>query len=115
MPSLSFFVLFVGISAVNAFLPFHVDVNFQPSVRLQAAKDSKEPAPNFKKAEFVASVAEKTGLSKTDSEAALEAVFATITEVRFQINYLYQSIFFVFEQQIDINVELNPSAHGTFL
>jgi len=36
----------------------------------------------FRKPDFVASVQQKTGLSKTDSEAALMAVLDTISEVR---------------------------------
>lgn len=41
----------------------------------------KEDVVNFKKPEFVASVSEKTGLSKAESEAALAAVLETIQEV----------------------------------
>lgn len=43
---------------------------------------TKTTAETFKKADFIASVQEKTGLSKTDSEAALLAVLDTITSVR---------------------------------
>mmetsp|Transcript_8742 Transcript_8742/g.26180 ORF Transcript_8742/g.26180 Transcript_8742/m.26180 type:complete len:177 (-) Transcript_8742:677-1207(-) len=46
----------------------------------KTAKAAAEAAPTFKKGEFVASVAEKTGLSKADSERALAAVLDTITE-----------------------------------
>lgn len=42
----------------------------------------KEEVETVRKPEFVASIAEKTGMSKTDSEAALAAVIETITEVR---------------------------------
>lgn len=35
----------------------------------------------MKKVEFVEAVAEKTGLTKVDSAKAIDAVFATITEV----------------------------------
>ena len=35
----------------------------------------------FRKPEFVSRIAEKTGMSKSDSEAALSAVLETITEV----------------------------------
>jgi len=48
-----------------------------------ADADSEPPAlpkENFKKADFISSVSEKTGLSKSDSEAALAAVLDTITE-----------------------------------
>jgi hypothetical protein len=41
----------------------------------------KEVVETFRKPEFVASIAEKTGMSKADSEAALAAVLETITEV----------------------------------
>eukprot|EP00557_Chaetoceros_sp_GSL56_P009473 CAMPEP_0176491456 /NCGR_PEP_ID=MMETSP0200_2-20121128/8441_1 /TAXON_ID=947934 /ORGANISM="Chaetoceros sp., Strain GSL56" /LENGTH=166 /DNA_ID=CAMNT_0017888885 /DNA_START=93 /DNA_END=593 /DNA_ORIENTATION=- len=40
----------------------------------------KEEVETVRKPEFVASIAEKTGMSKTDSEAALAAVIETITE-----------------------------------
>lgn len=49
-------------------------------VTMKAAKQSDEVV-NFKKPEFVASVSEKTGLSKAESEAALAAVLETIQEV----------------------------------
>jgi hypothetical protein len=45
----------------------------------KAAADAPE---NLKKAEFVASVAEKTGMTKVAAEEALTAVLDTITEVR---------------------------------
>jgi hypothetical protein len=48
-----------------------------------APKEEKEPVVTFRKPEFVASIAEKTGMSKADSEAALAAVLETITEVSF--------------------------------
>ena len=61
------------------------------STRLYAAKKAKKaakkaaskkaPVETFKKSEFISSVAEKTGMSKVDSEAALTAVLDTITEV----------------------------------
>ncbi len=41
----------------------------------------KDEVETFRKPEFVASIAEKTGMSKADSEAALAAVLETITEV----------------------------------
>ena len=48
-----------------------------------APEEEKEPVVTFRKPEFVASIAEKTGMSKADSEAALAAVLETITEVCF--------------------------------
>uniref|UniRef100_A0A6U3TZN0 DNA-binding protein HU n=1 Tax=Ditylum brightwellii TaxID=49249 RepID=A0A6U3TZN0_9STRA len=45
----------------------------------KTAKKSDAPE-TFKKAEFVSSIAEKTGFTKADSEAALAAVLETITE-----------------------------------
>lgn len=45
----------------------------------KAAKDSVE---TFKKSDFVSAVKDKTGLSKVDAEAALNAVLDTISEVR---------------------------------
>ena len=69
----------LGISGIN---------NYSSSkVKLFAGKVTEE-VQNFKKAQFVASIAEKTGLSKTDSEAALAAVFETITEVRFTMYFI---------------------------
>ena len=41
----------------------------------------------FRKPEFVTKIAEKTGMSKSDSEAALSAILETITEVRFSITF----------------------------
>eukprot|EP00561_Arcocellulus_cornucervis_P002481 CAMPEP_0185811776 /NCGR_PEP_ID=MMETSP1322-20130828/8453_1 /TAXON_ID=265543 /ORGANISM="Minutocellus polymorphus, Strain RCC2270" /LENGTH=132 /DNA_ID=CAMNT_0028508255 /DNA_START=31 /DNA_END=429 /DNA_ORIENTATION=- len=65
------------IASASAFAP-------QSAVRstgiaMNAAKQSDEVV-NFKKPEFVASVSEKTGLSKAESEAALAAVLETIQE-----------------------------------
>jgi hypothetical protein len=48
----------------------------------KAKKDVGE-VETFRKPEFVASIAEKTGMSKVDSEAALAAVLDTISEVSF--------------------------------
>jgi len=44
-------------------------------------KKAKEDVETFRKPEFIASIAEKTGMSKADSEAALAAVLETISEV----------------------------------
>lgn len=54
------------------------------SSTLQAAtkKATAAQPENFKKGEFVSSIAEKTGMTKTDSEKALNAVIETIMEVR---------------------------------
>jgi hypothetical protein len=46
-----------------------------------AAKKDKEAVENFKKSDFVASIAEKTGMTKVDSEAALNAVLDTLSDV----------------------------------
>jgi LysM repeat protein len=47
------------------------------------AKAPRAPAPPLvKKADFLAIISEKTGLTKKDSESALDAIFDTITEVR---------------------------------
>lgn len=51
-----------------------------PKAKKAAAKD-KPAVDNFKKADFVASVAEKTGMTKAQSEEALVAVLDTITGV----------------------------------
>jgi DNA-binding protein HU-beta len=48
----------------------------------KASKTAEKAAvDNFKKADFVASVAEKTGMTKIQSEEALNAVLDTITGV----------------------------------
>ena len=45
----------------------------------------KAPAPTIRKPEFLASLVQKTGLTKKDSEAVLTAVLETIQEVRYRI------------------------------
>jgi len=90
MKSLFYTLLLLGIPATEAFT---VQTNFrngsflmkqQPKI-LRMAKKADEPTVNFKKAEFVSSVAEKTGLSKTGAEAAMQAVIETIAEVSTKI------------------------------
>eukprot|EP00558_Chaetoceros_sp_UNC1202_P011016 CAMPEP_0197247612 /NCGR_PEP_ID=MMETSP1429-20130617/29903_1 /TAXON_ID=49237 /ORGANISM="Chaetoceros sp., Strain UNC1202" /LENGTH=142 /DNA_ID=CAMNT_0042708557 /DNA_START=224 /DNA_END=652 /DNA_ORIENTATION=- len=49
-------------------------------VAAAAEPKKKEPVETFRKPEFVASIAQKTGMSKADSEAALAAVLETISE-----------------------------------
>ena len=56
------------------------ELNMAPKAKKAAAKD-KPAVDNFKKADFVASVAEKTGMTKAQSEEALVAVLDTITGV----------------------------------
>ena len=50
---------------------------------LAKAKKADEEVVNFKKAEFVASIAEKTGMTKADSEKALSAVLNVIATVSY--------------------------------
>ena len=64
------------IASASAFVPQNVARS--DGVAMMAKKEDVE---NFKKPEFVASVSEKTGLSKAESEAALAAVLETIQEV----------------------------------
>mmetsp|Transcript_22712 Transcript_22712/g.27861 ORF Transcript_22712/g.27861 Transcript_22712/m.27861 type:complete len:176 (-) Transcript_22712:869-1396(-) len=45
-----------------------------------AVADEQEEVVTFRKPEFISKIAEKTGMSKADSEAALSAVLETITE-----------------------------------
>ena len=47
----------------------------------KAVKGDADEVVTFRKPEFIASIAEKTGMSKADSEAALAAVLETISEV----------------------------------
>jgi len=49
-------------------------------VKAGPSQSENEKVTTVRKAEFVAKVAEKTGMSKIDSEAALSAVLETITE-----------------------------------
>jgi hypothetical protein len=62
-------------------------LRFAAAPKKQAKKSAKakqkEEVETFRKAEFVSAVQKKTGLSKVDSEAALQAVLETITEVCF--------------------------------
>ena len=44
-------------------------------------EEEPEEVVTFRKPEFISRIAEKTGMSKADSEAALSAVLETITEV----------------------------------
>jgi cell division protein FtsL len=44
-------------------------------------KQDEDSVETLRKPEFIASIAEKTGMTKADSEAALAAVLETITEV----------------------------------
>ena len=47
----------------------------------EAKASVKEPVENFKKVDFIASVAERTGMTKASAEEALNAVIDTITDV----------------------------------
>ena len=70
----------------------------------------KEEVETFRKPEFVASIAEKTGMSKVDSEAALAAVLETITEASIDIlifpyrnlHFFLQQIFFVINRMLQL-------------
>jgi hypothetical protein len=66
----------------NAFVLVRPEIGAPSFSSLLQATASKSTPETFKKSEFIASIAEKTGLTKTDSEAALAAVLETITEVR---------------------------------
>jgi len=48
-----------------------------------AAVTKAPPAPTVRKPEFLASISEKTGVSKKDADAVLTAVLETIQEVCF--------------------------------
>lgn len=71
---------------------------------------AKEEVETFRKPEFVASIAEKTGMSKVDSEAALAAVLETITEASIDIlifpnrnlHFFLQQIFFVINRMLQL-------------
>lgn len=71
---------------------------------------AKEEVETFRKPEFVASIAEKTGMSKVDSEAALAAVLETITEASIDIlifpnrnlHFFLQQIFFIINRMLQL-------------
>ena len=98
MKSFFYTLLFLGAPIVDAFA-FSGNINsgaykikyVSDRLQLQMAKKAEEPVVNFKKAEFVSSVAEKTGLTKTDAEAAMQAVIDTITEVRIPLFFVLLS------------------------
>ena len=54
----------------------------------------------MKKSEFVTLVAEKTGLSKKDTEKTIDAVFAAMGDVRAQGDKLQMSGFGTFETKV---------------
>jgi predicted lipid-binding transport protein (Tim44 family) len=56
-------------------------------------KPKKPPAPTVRKPEFLASIAEKTGMSKKDSDAALTAVLETIQEVSLRVSLFVKARF----------------------
>jgi DNA-binding protein HU-beta len=56
-------------------------------------KPKKPPAPTVRKPEFLASIAEKTGMSKKDSDAALTAVLETIQEVSLRVSLCVKARF----------------------
>jgi predicted lipid-binding transport protein (Tim44 family) len=92
-----FFTLLLSITLASAFTSsIHRPLKGSSSGRttptqLHAAKKAatkskskakeEEEVVNFKKAEFVAAVAEKTGMTKGDSEKALSAVLNVIASV----------------------------------
>lgn len=74
-------------AAASAFKGSVMPSRHRPSsVSLNAAA-KKKTAETFKKSDFVASVSEKTGMSKVASEQALNAVLETITEVSLFVPY----------------------------
>eukprot|EP00984_Skeletonema_dohrnii_P038272 scaffold41312_cov144-Skeletonema_dohrnii-CCMP3373.AAC.3 len=50
------------------------------SAKKSSAKSDTEAPVNFKKAEFVSAIAQKTGLTKSESEHALSSILSIITE-----------------------------------
>ena len=75
----------------------HVLLLAAPKKKKAATKKTSKSSPvkeeTFRKGDFVASIQEKTGLTKTDSEAALLAVLDTITTVRFYYYIVYICIY----------------------
>mmetsp|Transcript_18165 Transcript_18165/g.24998 ORF Transcript_18165/g.24998 Transcript_18165/m.24998 type:complete len:165 (-) Transcript_18165:240-734(-) len=60
--------------------PLYAAAKTKKTTKTKKAAKKTEEVVNFKKADFVASIAEKTGFTKADSEVALAAVLDTITE-----------------------------------
>lgn len=65
-----------------AFGPVYLSSSTAPSFTTALSATKKDDVETVKKAAVVASIAEKTGMTKKDSEAALAAVLETIQEVR---------------------------------
>lgn len=65
---------------VDAFAAAPAIGSHATSTMLAMAATDTKTVENFRKADFVASVAEKTGMSKKDSEEALKAVLDTLQE-----------------------------------
>jgi DNA-binding protein HU-beta len=74
--------LLVLLSLMNCVASFIVpSFASQPHQRFAATKKAVEASEDtFKKADLIASIAEKSGLTKKDSESALTALVATIQE-----------------------------------
>jgi DNA-binding protein HU-beta len=70
-------IFLFGASVVNAFRPSNTA--FRSRVPLFSAA-AGEKGETFKKTDFIAAVAEKTGMTKKDSEEAVKAVLEVIQE-----------------------------------
>ena len=68
-------------TSVDAFAPCVAEVRLGKSSLAMVATDTDDSkVETFRKTDFIASVAEKTGLSKKESEEALKAVLDTLQE-----------------------------------
>jgi DNA-binding protein HU-beta len=60
--------------------PIRSDFVARPTAAAASEEDGADKADNFRKADFIASISEKTGMSKKESEDALKAVLDTVRE-----------------------------------
>jgi len=90
----SFAAVFVlSLATANAFsvTPMVKVCSSQTQLRAAAKKD-ETPVVSVRKAEFITKVSEKSGLNKTESEAALAAILDVITEVSYYVAKMLKKI-----------------------
>ena len=73
-------VLLCSTPGVNAFAPSVARGSTSSALAMAATETDDSKVETFRKTDFIASVAEKTGLSKKESEEALKAVLDTLQE-----------------------------------
>lgn len=74
-------VVMMMANTASSFLPSaHAPLDRQRWLTLGMTEDTTEKIETFRKADFVASVSEKTGLNKREAEESLKAVLDTLQE-----------------------------------